>query len=410
MAKDNGVNINGLDGGLGRSSDNLDGVSMLVASFPIELPSTVQAKKTYTLNEPADLNTLGLTESYDANNLCMVRHHVEEYFRQNPEGVLVLLPLGEEKEIVASIPDILPAVRANKDVKGLGFVGFTNTLATISANVASVQANLVDVLRSENRFIDHVLIEGKGAAALEIDELPNLRELTAKNVSVIIAQDLDVAALDAAYKYYASVGTALGGVAIRKVNENLGSVNIENKPREKRGTENYTLTDEANGIFVKSGISLGIDIETVSGPDFTSLKNKGYIMVAGFEGYGGYYFTNSSTCISKSSDYANIENNRVFNKAARGIRAKLIPLVRGRVKKDPTTGFIKSTTISYWQNQGRKPLEQMEKDDEISGFDFFIDRKQIVVDETPVKGKVKIVIDGIVHEFDIDLGLTKSLV
>lgn len=139
------------------------------------------------------------------------------------------------------------------------------------------------------------------------------------------------------------------------------------------------------------------------------MNDKGYIYAASYEGYAGVYFQNSPTATAKTSDYAYIENNRVWNKAARIIRQALIPVVKGTVKKDPQTGFIRSTTISYWEGLVNKALENMIIDDEISGFDFYINPKQIVNDESPVTGKAQIVADGIVHEFEIDLGLTNQI-
>lgn len=45
----------------------------------------------------------------------------------------------------------------------------------------------------------------------------------------------------------------------------------------------------------------------------------------------------------------------------------------------------------------------------IADFDIYIDPKQAAVSTSPFKVKVQIVADGIVHEFEIDLGYTKSI-
>ena len=198
-------------------------------------------------------------------------------------------------------------------------------------------------------------------------------------------------------------------LAVRKVNENAGSVDIQNKPLEKRGSSDYTLTDKNKGLWVNPKLTGGATISSLTKAQLTDLENKGYIYAASYEGYPGAFFTNSKTCISQASDYCFIENNRVWNKAARTLRIALLPEVKGVVKKNPTTGFIKSTTISRWTGIGNKALEQMVTNDEISGFDIYINPQQVVNSTQPVKIKASVVMDGIVHEFEVALGLTNSI-
>ncbi|MGH2624856.1 MAG: DUF2586 family protein, partial [Sphingobacterium sp.] len=198
-------------------------------------------------------------------------------------------------------------------------------------------------------------------------------------------------------------------IAVRQVNENLASVNIQNKPVAARGARDYTLTDPNKSLWLQAYLTDGTLVSSLTAAEFTDLDNKGYIAAASYQGYPGVFFTGSHTAIDSASDFAYIENNRVWNKAARIVRAVLIPEVKGVVKKDPVTGFIRSTTASRWTALVNKALEQMIIKDEISGFEVIIDHKQVVNSTEPVRVRAMVVADGIVHEFEIALGLTNSI-
>lgn len=409
MGQLSGVNINRSDGGLGRRSENSDSVFALVSCMPMS-GINLEENKAVLLMQPSDAESIGIDPSFDANEDVLIYHHISEVFRLAPDASLYLIGVDNTNEVKVKecIAQILPTIRANKEIKGIGFVGFNDDLTSIATDIEEIQSNLVDELATENRFIDFVILEGKTQVEIEPNNLVDLRTKNAPQISVVIAQDQFVRDMgEGSYDDTASVGSVLGMLAVRQVNENIGSVNIKHKPRAMRGTADYPLT--SGRLWLKALLSSGQDIESFSKTDLKTMNDKGYIYAASYEGYAGVYFQNSPTATAKTSDYAYIENNRVWNKAARIIRQALIPVVKGTVKKDPQTGFIRSTTISYWEGLVNKALENMIIDDEISGFDFYINPKQIVNDESPVTGKAQIVADGIVHEFEIDLGLTNQI-
>lgn len=412
MGQLTGVSINRLEGGLGRRSDNKDSVFALVSCMALS-SLNLEENEAVQLLQLTDAEALGIDPAYDANNAVLAHHHLSEIFRLAPSATVYLIGVEPESEggdtlVKDKIADILPTIRANKDIKGIGFVGFDDDLTSIANDIEDIQNALVNELASENRFVDFVLLEGKTDSDIVPGSIADLRTKTAPQCSVVIAQDPYIRSIgEGDYDDYAAVGSALGMLAVRKINENIGSVDVKEKPRTKRGAADYPLT--GGKLWLSALLSSGQDAESFSKTDLKTLNDKGYIYAASYEGYAGVYFQNSPTATAKTSDYAYIENNRVWNKAARVIRQALIPVVKGTVKKDPQTGFIKSTTISYWEGLVNKALENMLADDEISGFDFYINPKQIVNDESPVTGKAQIVADGIVHEFEIDLGLTNQL-
>ena len=82
--------------------------------------------------------------------------------------------------------------------------------------------------------------------------------------------------------------------------------------------------------------------------------------------------------------------------------------MRSKVKADPSTGYISNTTISSWDALVKSALETMVTSEDIADFDIYINPKMAVSDK-PFNIKVKLVADGIVHEFEIDLGFTNKI-
>lgn len=406
-----GVLINKLNGGLGRRNASDDNVFILAACMPLT-GTTLVAYEAAKLLQASDAEALGVNAAFDANEGVLVYNEIKDFFTYCPDGILYLIPCAEAlaPSALVALDTFKTAVRSVPTAKVIGIMNTVTTVPTIDAEVEPVQA-FVDAFAAEFRYIDNVLLEGKGEAAAitPIANYPDLRAKNAPNVSVSIAQDPAVASMDAAYAKYASIGSVLGMLAVRQVNENLGSVDILNKPDDFKGREDYPLTIEGTSNWEASQLSDGNPFETLSNADQKSLTDSGYIYAGSFNGYGGVFFNNAPTCLEKADDFAYIENNRVWNKAVRLIRATLIPKVRGIVKKNPTTGFIKSSTVSDWNSRLNKALETMITDNEISGFDFYIDPKQVLAEDSPLKVKGQIVVDGIVFEFEVDLGLTDKL-
>lgn len=411
-----GVIINKLNGGLGRRNASEDNIFILAACMPLT-GTTLTVYQAEKLLQASDAEALGVNAAFDANESVLVYNEIKDFFTYCPDGILYLIPCAEAlaPSALVALDAFKTAVRSAPDAKVIGIMNTTTPISaavgtTIDDEVEPVQA-FVNAFNSEYRYIDAVILEGKGEAAAitPIANYPDLRAKNAPNVSVSIAQDPAVASIDAAYSKYASIGSVLGMLAVRQVNENLGSVDILNKPEGFKGRQDYPLTIDGTSAWESAQLSDGNPFETLSNNDKKSLTDSGYIYAGSFNGYGGVFFNGSPTCVEKADDFAYIENNRVWNKAVRLIRVTLIPKVRGIVKKDPTSGYIKSSTISDWNSRLNKALETMVTDNEISGFDFYINPKQVLAEDSPLQVKGQLVVDGIVFEFEVDLGLTDKL-
>ena len=404
-----GAKINKLNGGLGRSNPTGDNIFCIaIALAAASMPVGVVKNTVYQLVQPTDADAIGFTSAWDANKKITAREEINRFFAYAPEAPLRILVTDKTTPTtIVGDAAFVSAIREASDVKGIVISGTTTVVDDLIGEVEAVQA-FVNSLANEKRLIDFVVLEGVGVAeGLPIADYPDLRTKNAPNVSVCIAQDADFASLDVAYKLRADVGSVAGMLAVRKINENLGSVNIIEKPSNSKGTPDYPLS--IGSRYATPALSDGKLVKPLSAADKKSLTTKGYIYAGSYDGYAGVFYNSSPTAVQIASDYAYIENNRVWNKAARLIRNTLIPEVKGVVKKDPVTGFIKSTTITRWSTLLKKKLEELVAADEISGYDVFIDPKQVLGETSPLNIKAQVVADDIVHEFEVDLGLTDKI-
>ncbi|WP_417366890.1 DUF2586 family protein [Flavobacterium beibuense] len=393
MAKQEGVSIEKLQGGLNRLASGTDNhLSLVLSGLPVgEVATAINNNgKGVAITSLYAAEQLGINESFDANNNITAHEDISEFFRLAPEGTLYLFDLATETEFKAFL-------NQNKEIKGYALYITYDTETPNLVTTINAQQAIINSFAAVNRQIDFAIVAPNGLNAFTED----LTELSAPNVSVVIACH--------GSNGVAGLGAALGMLAARKVNENLGSVNIQKKPLAKRGFPTYPLTDDTLGKWLTAYLTDGTEINALPQDTFNDIVSKGYILAAPYEGFAGIYFENSYTCIDSVSDFAFIENNRTWNKAARIVRTTLLPEVKGTVKKDPQTGYMTTTTVQRWTTLVNRALDQMVNDDEISSYEVYINPQQIVNSTTPVNVQVSVVADGIVHKFAVQLGLTNTI-
>jgi hypothetical protein len=403
-----GAVINKLNGGLGRTATS-DRVVVLVAGMT--LVGTLAYNAAYELVDINAVETLGITESTDDTNGELVHYHLSEMFRLAPETTFYLIPVDKTKTPSALVADdaFKAAIRGMSNVNVIGICGLTTGVESALADAVTFQS-LVTAFLGEYLYIDGIFVEGVGAAAaMTAADYDDLRTITAPNVSYVIGQDPAVAELNAAYAKRAAVGTVLGSVAVRKIHEDLGSVDIEEKPRSRRGEESYSLSDEDLGRWLSAALSDGTGFKTLTEADQKSITTKGWMYVGSFANYSGFYLNGCPTAVTKDSDYAYFNFNCIWNKAARLIRQTLIPRVRSKVPTDPTTGYLKSTWVSGCESSINAALDAMVSAGNIEDKDVYINPAQAIGEDTPLEVKAQVVVGRIVHEFSVDLGLTNNL-
>ncbi|WP_228235932.1 DUF2586 family protein [Allomuricauda sp. M10] len=400
-----GATVSRLQGGLGRTNPTNDGVCLLVIGGAVA--ATGLALKTameFLTVENAE--AVGIDPSYDDTNSILAHHHIDEFFRLSPNGNLFVV-LDDDTLTNTELKDIL---KANSRIKMVGFVR-NNAVAIVDfpAYMAQKQA-IVDELRAENRNVSSILVEGN---VFDDETLvaayPDNRTEEVDNVSVVIAQDPVIAALKVAYTNYAAIGTALGALSVRGVHENLGSVDIENKPSPYKGNRDYPLTDTARGRWLSANLQNGNPFSGLSATEIQALNDKAYIFVGNYNGYAGLFFSDSHTATEAASDYGRIELNRIWDKGADLVRTTLLPRVKSNLGTNPDTGAISAVEAAELQRLALDALTTMVTAGELSGADVYIDPSQVLANDDPLKVKIQLVVNNIIHEIDVELGLTKKL-
>lgn len=425
-----GPNPQKLNGQLGGRTKNTDKTFALIAGG-VAVTNKLVLGQILELLQPEDATAYGIDAAYDANNKVLVRYHIDEFFTGCPDGILFVMIVPQGTDLVemcdkdgdndpagpGSLMALMRSETTRREIKSIGIVlnpasGYAPTLENgldkdVLDAIPAAQA-CVEELSTQFIFLDSVIVEGREVNGT-LAAMKDLTTLAAPNVAVVIAADPSIQALDALYEDYAAVGTALGGLAIRKVNECLGSVDILSKPDAKKAHQNYTLTNAALGRWQKASLSSGVKFEDLTPNDQKALTDKGYIYAGSYAGYTGVFFNESPTCTDPSDDYSTIERNRTWNKAARYLRQALIPKMKGTYKKDPNTGYPKPSVVAGWELLAKKKLELMVIDDEVSGVDVYINPSQAPSKDVPLTVNCQLVIDGILYEINIPIGLANSI-
>jgi hypothetical protein len=395
-----GVIINKGQGGLNRTETSTDAVMALVAF--VNDPLTNTPNDVYELTGILAAEALGFNAAYDANEGILLHHHISEFFRLAPNGTLKLVVTEKPTAKLFFESAIAKALfRANTDVKRIGFVYNADLVALDLVQEIGACQVFINDLFTDKIYLNGIYLEARNVSKAAVSR----RTLTAGKVSLVIAQDPAIASLDAAYTKYAAVGPILGMRAARKVNENLGSVDVIRKPPERRGELTYPLTDSSRGLWLSAALSDGTAVSSLTDAEKRTLTANAYIYAGSFQGFAGVYLNGEPTCIAISSDYSTGENNGVWDKAALGIRNALLPKVRGWFQRDSATGALRDTAITDLENIGKKPLQAMLVASEISGFSLVIPAGQNPNDQTPLIVKTTVTLGAIIHTFEVDLSL-----
>lgn len=400
MGTFDGVIINKGEGGLNRTEAPTDAVMALVAF--VNDPLTNAPNEVIELLSVLDAEALGFDASYDANEAVLLHYHISEFFRLAPNGTLKLVVTDKTTaKLFFESAEAKAIFREHTDTKRIGFVYNDDVVGLDFVAEINACQLFINELFADKIYLNGIYLEARNQSKAAVTR----RTLSAGKVSLVIAQDPAIASLDAAYAKYAAVGSILGMRAARKVNENLGSVDIITKPNDRKGELTYPLTDSLRGLWLSAALSDGTKVSSLTNVEKTQLTTNGYIYAGSFQGFAGVYLNGEPTCIAISSDYSTGENNGVWDKAALGIRNALLPKVRGWFQRNPTTGKLKDTAITDLENIGKKPLQAMLVAAEISGFDLVIPAGQNPNDQTPLLVKTTVRLGAIIHTFEVDLSL-----
>lgn len=299
------------------------------------------------------------------SRLAVYHYHISEFFRANPTGQLWvgIFPVPGTYTF-AEITTLQKA--ANGALRQVGV--FKDSAAYASSDLTAINTEVVTNCDNKHMPLS-VLYAADLTATADITQIADLSTLSANKVSSIIGQDgaaLGALLFHSYGKSITHLGVALGMLSRSAVSEDFGEpskFNISN------GVEN-DVPAFANGQLVSALSDNALD----------ALFEKRQISAQKYVGYAGTFFNDNHTAISTTSDYAYINDNRVMDKAIRGIYASLIPYLKSRLIYN-ADGSLASTTINFLSNQALQPLLQMSRDNDLGAVessDVYIDPTQDV--------------------------------
>lgn len=396
----NDVKISKRNGGLSRRNPSDD----MVAAFIMHGVAVAQkialaeVKQLYSVN---DAVALGLDAAYDTANGILVYYHIAEYFRLNPDGELFIMLVAQTTVFanmvdpaIASIKTLLNTAEGRVRILGAIFNPDEDYEATLTTGLdgavlaAITKAQLLaDAMDEQNTPLDAIIIDGRefnGSTAAAV----NLRLLVSDRVSVCIHRDQNVTINPKG----SAVGTIVGVISLAKVNENIGWV------------QRFNVANINQGKYLQAGLTNGSAINTFAPSDYDTLNDKGFIFLRKIPGIAGVYFNDSHTCTALADDYAYIENNRTINKAIRAVRTALLPKVSGPLFVDEETGMLEPETAKSFEADAQNVIDQMQRDNEISGGDSFCDETQNVLSTSEVAVEIEVVPTGTGRKISASIG------
>lgn len=326
-----------------------------------------------------------------ASEIDIMHYHISEYFRAQPKGNLYVgIYATADAAIFASVT--LMQNHALGKLRQIGIYQKTNAFTT--AQTTTLQAIL------ESNEVNHKPLEAIYQAEISgtanITSLTDLRALSNENVSVTIGQD----GAATGYRLYLAtgksigcVGTTLGAVAFASVNEDIAWI----------GKFNMAATEFDTLAFCNGQVYTALSDGTINNTDAL-----GYVFLKKQIGISGSYFNDSHTCVSITSDYAYIENNRTINKAIRGLRAFLLPQLASPIVLN-ADGTLSEDVVSYFETLCSRALDVMQRDNEISAYSIVIDPTQDVLSDSELEINVSIVPVGVARTITVNVGFALAV-
>ena len=320
-------------------------------------------------------------------------YHISEYFRIQPKGQLYVGLYEEEASTYTFAALTLMQNYAMGEIKQASV--FQKNVVFATAQCAALQA-----IATANEAVYkplQIILNAEISATGSVASLVDLSTQTAPNVSVCIAQD---GANDGYYIYKAtnksvgSCGAMLGAVSLALVSESIAWV----------GKFNMALGSELDTIAFSNGQLYS----ALADSQFESLNNYSYTFLRKLTGIAGSYWSDSRTTITPASDYSTIENNRVYQKITRVVRANMLPALSSPLKVN-ADGTLTNATIGYFETLANNPLVQMEADGELSAHKIIINPAQDVLATSTLELTLQNVPLGVARIIKVNVGFVKSV-
>lgn len=392
------LTINRTNGNIVRSLSGEDHISGLVF-YSATLPTADEGEKGFSTTERIQAissieraEKLGITAKAVSWEMRVLHYLLESTYNMNP-GISLYVGIFKP----ASGANAFSEIKQIQNYSGgkVRQVGVWNGAVELSDTVVNALQSVRTTLEAQNK----PLIILYAPKVTDVTSLPtDLAKIGRNGVSVIIGQDgAGVAAelyADAGNTSKASVsalGDLLGAVSRAKVHESIAWV--ESFPT------NISVPAFGDGKKYRD-----LDQAVIE-----TLDSSRYIFLRTYDGLAGSFFNDNHNLDVPTSDYAYINDVRTMDKAVRGVRTNVLPKLGRPMKVDAETGKIERTTVEHLITTGNKPLEDMEKAGELSGYKFDIDPDQNILATSRVRGVIKNVAVGVMRNLDLEIGYAQSV-
>ena len=317
-------------------------------------------------------------------------YQAKRYFLRQPKGILWLGIFPSTGTIdFAEITTMQNF--ASGEIRLFGVYSNINDTSFAQSQVTALQS-VANVLYDLHTPIDIIYTPNIYGTAL--GSLVDISAFGCKDVVIDIGQDGgNMGAKLGIYlgRSIGSLGALLGTAALASVSDNLGWVAKYN-----------VAVDDAE--FAIPAFSNGTLYRDQPASLINSLYSYQYTFLKTHIGITGTYFVDAKTATVPTSDYCTLENNRTIKKAIRNVRASILPQLSGPIYVDATTGKLTNETIGYLESLANAPIEQMEKDGELSGHKVIINPNQDVLSTSNIVMTILNVPVGVSRTFNINIG------
>ena len=349
----------------GYTATNVAGVVTITARVGLGLYLNTNTPLSYTLSAGATLAVTMVAFSGGVGSRQAVwYYHISEFFRGNPSGKLWVGFFPIPAPYLFAEITLLQAA-AGGTIRQVGIYKDASPYALADLTAIDVQIKTYNDARHKPLS---ALYGADLSGTANITTIADASTLTANKASSIIGQDGagQGALLYLTYgKSITQLGIALGMLSLSAVSEDFGEpakFNISN------GTEN-SVPAFANGVLLSD--------PSLSDSALDAIDSKRHIFGQLYIGFAGTFFNENHCAITAASDYAYINDNRVIDKACRGIYTALIPYLKSRLIKN-ADGTLATTTIAFLETQCLAPLYQMARDGDLSA----VDASDVYIDPT----------------------------
>lgn len=319
-------------------------------------------------------------------------YNISEYFRIQPKGELYVgLYVEETTYAFADITSVI--TYAGGAIKQLSV--YQNNVAWVTGHATALQA-IAAAAATVYKPVQ-ILYTAEISGTASVASLTDISTLTAPKVSVSIAQDGKAKGyhlFKAVGKSIGCVGALLGAVSFAAVSDSIAWIQKFNMVT---GSELDTLCF-ANGQYLSA----------LADSQFSNLNDYAYIFLLKQIGISGSFWSDSKTAVISTSDYSTIENNRVYDKITRVVRAALLPALSSPLKVN-ADGTLSATTIGYFTSLANRPIEQMEADNELSAHKIIINPNQNVLATSTLELTLQNVPLGVARIIKVNVGFVKSV-